>query len=402
MPEDITGDPRRKLLVEEGLRLVKSHSGLNKGTLFTPPQKHSKQLSSLPNASESQYQSWFNTHSSPSHGYRTAIEDLYCDEREFDSFDDDLPDFDSEVVNNADLSSSCWSPPYAQHSSRTSIRSDSFPPQGRLPGVCFYKTESSSQSNSLNCNGDPSEIAMEQLLEERGDLPSFITLDFNGRRSSSTVYGSLFEHEDPWSTIGVILRLPQRNDASEDIAMDKRDTGIDCDNTLNLEEQTSVSEAHYDEKWESNDNSDDYHDVDMGSVVCSKSKQEQVQDRIMQDVSPMEEILLCRKWNGGGLIPDRIVSLPKFSGTDEEKALQLVQGVNSGRDEATDGFTDSEASPKPIQESVMELDVDETLEQIFDGGGGKILDTPELREVNGRFLGPSLFDTFESESESVD
>ncbi|KAH9481759.1 hypothetical protein JR316_0006286 [Psilocybe cubensis] len=212
-------------------------------------------------------------------------------------------------------------------------RASSYSP--RCYSMSSHEVECEKQSqSSIETSDDPFE-------DIHNGLPSFIRLGPLRNRRGNTeicVYGSLFEQSDPWSTIGLILGLE----------------GIQEDKLL------------VDEILE-----DDWGCESLFGGAC----QDDMSDENILDI-PWEDLLPNTKPTSPmPALPSRHSPI-----CDKETTVQL------------------ECNTPPLGPLCDRMHANENaaIEELVENikNGDKIV-LPELREVDGRFLGPSLFDDFD-------
>lgn len=242
---------------------------------------------------------------------------------------------------------------------------------------------SSAASDSDECEEQPlgsTEMSDDPFGVVHEGLPSFIRLGpVRGRYDNPEIsaYGSLFEQSDPWSTIGLILGLEEAQTnkllADEDVfEMNEDDWG--CESLFG-------GPCQDDENHMSND---DILDIPWQNLVPG-----------YESMPPI------------AALPARHSPLPfGYDDRDKEICPSIFEDLLVEQDELErsssplgppyDAMLVDDGSDKT---AIIELgdDIHQTCENLPIENDGEIVKTvlPELREVNGRFLGPSLFEDFD-------
>jgi len=287
--------------------------------------------------------------------------------------------------------------------------------------------------------------ATPQNLFGGANLPSFIKLGpeksisvgnaAQDEDEERTVYGSLFEQLDPWSTVGLILGL-RGITASEN---NSRFSSLspDCNSqaeNIDFETTTEVPQTRVDELWDYDEDFDSLFDGtwETSSPVPQPIGMDVVEVDPIPTLSP-RELTSPASPSGSfveysGDVDDEIQPLDinesstsqreskehsnatLFAGLDDSDDSMAMFGKsndeggegNSGRKYVLQCFKSPER--RRDEELVEMLDDDihgrsENGMDCDDTEGGRNFDVPSLREVDGRFVGPTLFDDFDDSEE---
>ncbi|CAA7266824.1 unnamed protein product [Cyclocybe aegerita] len=263
-----------------------------------------------------------------------------------------------------------------------------------------------------------------------------------GMRDASSVYGRLFEREDPWATIGEILRLPDIVNTFPGSTSTNISQSIVGENTK-PECASVVPEDPVEDRYALNSGSpqvaDLLSDCSMGvELIASEAVDEEACGYIDDSYDPtfidlfeavagseLAEQQPSRKEESLEEEIDRILGLEE--GADADEPLGLVLGVTLGRrdnkpqdvnvwrnaieteltglptvatkepENQVDQRAKS-ASPQLVKKS----DAGISNEPHESDNGSDLHAIPDLREENGRFLGPSLFCNFEIDGSDED
>ncbi|KAF9532495.1 hypothetical protein CPB83DRAFT_890694 [Crepidotus variabilis] len=201
---------------------------------------------------------------------------------------------------------------------------------------------------------------------ERG-LPSLVTFE-RAMQDRRTVYGTLFEQEDPWRTIGTIL-------------------GIEDDQASNDE---SASENYFQEE-------------SHNSFL--------LENFVEEEPSPQDIRRVSLRNPSGSTSPTadseslfEVRSKEQYSSKLSITSSEVFQTAIEGEDVALPGNTYEEdvqslvwAHPERLANKVRTEMKEPSPQRKED-----ILESPELPEVNGLYLGPSLFSNLEMEESDED
>ncbi|KAF8183409.1 hypothetical protein BJ912DRAFT_1144857 [Pholiota molesta] len=434
-------DPRRKLDIGERPTFARytAHSSQEP---YTPPRKKRQLSKSYSSASSQPSHCQRNDNLSSEIPSRFLVQQKHNSQSTEGSGSDES-DFDSEGIDAIIRSSSLWSPDHRRHSSKTSVDGDE----------AFQQNHSSSSVSRVLNNPSPprdeepiNQSFVQHIFDEESDyIPSAIVLGASLQRQkgtrnlthrlreSQTIYGSLFEKDDPWKTIGIILGLPEMENKmaspkQPDVDREASVSDMDQDELWDFPSQNEVevvADVLQVEKGEADDN-----EAEEGEILAMDCEWE-VQSptaptykRIIDDeleihnsrVSelPFPDISVDAEYSSSvhdgednGMEVDRRASQETkviavgAPGGDENLGVSLAETMTSTAATFRDCQVPEEM-PRPIVpdsfgENVM--DVGDSDDGCRAGTGDKILGTPELQDVNGRFLGPSLFDDFDETDE---
>lgn len=255
-----------------------------------------------------------------------------------------------------------------------------------------------------------------------------------------TVYGSLFEQLDPWSTVGLILGLREMT-ASEN---NSRSSSLppDCNSqaeNIDFETTTMVPQTRVDELWDYDEDFDSLFNVtwETSSSVPHPMGMDVIEVDLVPTLSPRE--LTSPASPSGSFVEYSGDVDAHWGGDDEIQPLDSNESSTSQRESKEHsnvtlfaGLGDSDESmdtcgksnggrgegnpsrkyvPQCFKEPEYQQD-DELVEMLdadvhgrsengmdCDGTGGRNFDVPSLREVDGRFVGPTLFDDFDNSEE---
>ncbi len=228
----------------------------------------------------------------------------------------------------------------------------------------------------------------ESPMDDRDYLPHSIVFGFHEPRGIvSTVYGDLFQQEDPWNTIGVILGLPQA-DAVKTLAEKPRvDLNVESTSQMDVDDRSSKFNECYERcEGEFADDMNCEPEVRMAGRIQDRTLPDDLQpNRQCADRSRDQIILEC----------SFTIHEDDFDAVEGEEAAEnniaAIVEISAHHDaEYAEIITDGKSVPTAVQE----MEYCEASREGNSEGRGRILDTPDLREVDGRFLGPSLFENF--------
>jgi hypothetical protein len=286
-----------------------------------------------------------------------------------------------------------------------------------------------------------------QHLFEGANLPSYIKLGpeksisvgnaAKDEDEERTVYGSLFEQLDPWSTVGSILGLPgitasKNNSHSRSLPPDWNSHPENSD----FETTTVVPQTKVDELW------DDEVDYDEGcdslfdgtwrtsSPMLQPIGMDVVEVDMIPTLSsrePMSPASPSRSFvedsggvdahSGGDHEPQPLDISESF--TSQKESREHLFAGSGDRDDfmalfgkSNDGGAEENSGQKYVpqcftslehQRDQDELVLDDSDVRSEDGmdcdEDGRNFELPSLREVDGRFVGPTLFDDFDVSEE---
>ncbi|PPQ83096.1 hypothetical protein CVT25_003800 [Psilocybe cyanescens] len=322
-----------------------------------------------------------------------------------------------KFIGDKNRASSPWSTKRRQSSSRTT------------DDVKYTHSDRASSYSSDHSPVDPDSDVYEALsagnVEEEeshlsikietlcGTLPSSIRLgpiraQYGDADSKISVFGSLFEQSNPWSAVGLILGLPEfRTDkkAPDQLLVDEGASQLDeddcdCDSLFGV-----VWQSTNDEGYISNDDAlvnvswqnliPDYGSTPM---ISSESVQRSpmaldYSDRLSMgrtEISPRHVEFIYEDLLEGQPECDRSILDPPDDTMLVHQSSILAQSEKTAVLEPRDDNADQVSMQ--AEETNFEKMTTENAER--DGATIKIV-IPELREINGRFFGPSLFNDFD-------
>jgi hypothetical protein len=437
-------DPRRKLDIGERPTFARytAHSSQEP---YTPPRKK-RQLSKSYSSASSRSSHYQKNDSFLSEIPPSVLAKKNHNSHSTEGSGSDESDFDSEGIDAIIRSSSLWSPDHRRHSSKTSVDDDD----------AFQQNHSSSIVSRVLNNPSPprdeepiDQSFVQQVFDEETDyIPSAIVLGASLQRQkgtrnlthrlgeSQTIYGSLFERDDPWKTIGIILGLPETENKmaspkQPDVDQEASVSDMDQDELWDFPSQKEVEavpDELQDEKGEADDN-----EAEQGEILAMDCEWEvqspwttaPIYKRIIDDELeihnnssiaelPFPDVSAIVDYSSSvhdgednGMDVDRQASQERnviavgAPGGDEDLGDSLAETMTSTAATFRDCQVPEEMPQPIVPDSVGEnvMDVGNSDHGCRAGTGDKILGTPELQEVNGRFLGPSLFDDFDETDE---
>ena len=279
-------------------------------------------------------------------------------------------------------------------------------------------------------------------------LPSVVRLgpvkrgDSREGRGAESVYGVLFEQPDPWRTIGLIIGLPREMESETlaqdfSVEMDVDEERVDEQHISHFSPQESMEAAsgqwgdvgHLDDQLSGEvhhklvrDDEGEHHDDISMAAAASKSVSPSGASHSIRVTSPgipcsFESMSEGRQgirlpYSAYSEIKKRLdeevsAFLQDSDGDDEYPDLERGEIFLECNEEDV-GSTRAQSahpdpSPVPVETSVLiqpkgSVDAEDEEHSSLQGSP-KIFEIPELQEVNGRFLGPSLFDVFQDSEE---
>ena len=271
---------------------------------------------------------------------------------------------------------------------------------------------------------------------------------------SSCVFGSLFEQSDPWRTIGLILGLEEKPNAEEDSGRAGPNCEVDVEETnmhepfmdsghSDEEEDMALEGSPFDDIWKGEGYMNDIdeflqdqpHLVSRSAEIFQRILGSDDDDRREEnhlfdngDLSD-EEIQRTNTFSSqhNDVISRRAISIPEPRSSsrssnkgddngngerDTANNLQNFQQKEVGQSAYEKIETSDEPASSPGHDIDMEIDEpnpprpDAVMEEQSEAEDSpqkspNVFALPELREVDGLYLGPSLFDNFdESEDEA--
>ncbi|PPQ71968.1 hypothetical protein CVT26_007167 [Gymnopilus dilepis] len=359
--------------------------------------------------------------------------------------------------SNPRSSSSPWSFRQLQPSSRTSEYTT---PSDRDRRHDIWQTAKSQSVSTTNIPvtryypfGQDDEDPQGQETSQ-GELPTIIQFQPSRKGQPSCVYGSLFEQRDPWRTIGFILGLEEKPNAEEGRgrAGPNCEVGVEETNMhepfmdsghSDEEEDTALEGSPFDDIWKGEGYMNDI-DEFLQDQTHLVSKSAEISQRILgsDDDDRREENHFS---DNGDLSDEEIQMTNTFSSQHNDvtsrKAISISEPRSSSRssnkgDDNGNGERDTannlqnfqqeevgqsayekietadEPASSPGHDIDMEIDKpepprpDAVMEEQSEAEDSpqkslNVFALPELREVDGLYLGPSLFDGFdESEDEA--
>lgn len=274
-----------------------------------------------------------------------------------------------------------------------------------------------------------------QNLFERANLPSYIKLGPEKSTSvgkaaededeEGTVYGSLFEQLDPWGTVGMILGLPEiiaskNNSSSNSLPLDRNSQAENSD----FETATVVPQARVNELWEDEvDYDEEFDSLFDGTWRTSSPIPQPIGMDVMEvdtipirssreltsPVSPSKsfvEELRDANAHSGGNHGTQPLDINESSTSQRESREHFFAGSGDGGSMAMFGKSNDGGAEEnsgrhyvPRCFTALEDDVRSENDMDCDGNeGGRNFD-PIFQEVDGRFVGPTLFDDFDDSEE---
>jgi len=346
--------------------------------------------------------------------------------------------FWEQSVEAGTFHSSPWSTQQRQSSSPCSEYDDSV---GQADWESLVGANPSKERRfAAMCKNTPvSNQGTPQNLLGGANLPSYIKLGPEKRVSAGneahdedeerTVYGSLFEQPEPWNTVGFIIGLPRIIAAEKNSRCSS--LPLDCNSqpeNTGFETTTVVSRArvdglrHDDEDYE--EDFDSLFDGPWGT--SSPMLQSSGMDVVEVDMSPRlsSRDLTSLTSPARSFVEDlggiddllegdhEIQPLDYESSTSQRESTKqpnaaLYAGSGASDSGTFENSNDGRAEENSGQNYVPQRDRDELVgvdgsEKVMDCGdneGGRNFNLPSLREVNGRFVGPTLFDDFDDSEE---
>ncbi|KJA16878.1 hypothetical protein HYPSUDRAFT_1052112 [Hypholoma sublateritium FD-334 SS-4] len=356
----------------------------------TPPQKTQKHMKPSPQAAPLLVQD--EVHDTVS---KVSLHERE-DEAECAVNESDIPEFDSEEIDHTALSSSLWSPVRSQYSSRTSLHSvvhydEAYMDDGGHVEFPFDHLLPMHHEDFVQMSMDKSPVG------DSDHLPRSIVFGLNGPNGlTSTVYGELFQHQDPWNTIGVILGLPQVDTANALSEEPRACLNVESTSQKDVDDRSSkLNEYH--ERYEG-DFVDESHADDMNCEPEARIVTGLMQDRTLPDDPQASG--RCSDQSGDQIIPECSLSFRESSldavDSEGETAEYNVAIVESSAHHDVEGvhIATGTSPGRSVPSAAQDLGYCEVSGEGNSEDGGQILGTPDLREVDGRFMGPSLFGDF--------
>ena len=325
-------------------------------------------------------------------GARLQSEEQSEDEADWTVNYSDIPECDSEDFEREALSSSLWSPIRSQYSSRTSLHSEEFQQED---GIYMDGDDDDNFSSPMRQENFVPMSMEEPPMDERDYLPRSIVFGLHEPKGIiSTAYGDLFQQEDPWNTIGVILGLPQADTVKTLAGKPRVDLSVESTSQMDVDDRSSKFDEFY-ERCEGKF-PDECHEDDMD---CEPEVR---MTGLIQDRTLPDDLQASRRYadrSGDQIIPERSLTIHEddFDAVDSEeetaenKIAAIVESSAHHDAEYAEIITDGKNVPTA---AVQDMQYCEASREGNSEGRGQILDTPDLREVDGRFLGPSLFENF--------
>lgn len=241
------------------------------------------------------------------------------------------------------------------------------------------------------------QMSMEESPADESDyLPRSIVFGFNGSKGfTSTVYGDLFQQEDPWNMIGVILGLPQVDTANALTGEPRVGLSVESTSQMDVDDWSSKLKEYY-EGCEG-EFADGCPADDMNCEPEVRIMTGLIQDRTLPDDPQASG--RCSDQNGDQIIPECSLSFHEDDldavDSEGETAEYNVAIVESSAHHDVEGvhITTGTSPGRSVTGAAQDLGYYEASDE-GNGDGGQILGTPDLREVDGRYLGPSLFEAF--------
>ncbi|KIM35266.1 hypothetical protein M413DRAFT_351181 [Hebeloma cylindrosporum] len=281
------------------------------------------------------------------------------------------------------------------------------------------------------CNGSPTDIQVTAPQNlHGGNLPSFIKLGpgenisvrnaANDEDEARTVYGSLFEQLDPWSTVGFILGLPEimasENHSRSNSLCNSQPEKSDFETTEATEPRIDELREDYDEEFNS---------LFDGSGKMSSPMRQLMEMDVVEDTIPT---FSARELTNPDLPAPALVEAIAVGGREEladddipelllkpleifeRHPVELLFARSDDGDDSPMSWTSPKYVPQCFKAPDHQQDRDELVEDHIRGrsetgtgidcDNGRNFYVPSLREVDGMFVGPTLFDDFgDSEEE---